>query len=508
MKQPNVILIMLDQLRFDALGCTSQGLVETPAIDSLASMGTLFENAYTPAPSCIPARASLMTGQKPWHTGVLYTGNSAGPYKPGGVMGTSFAHTLPGELVKNGYHAEGVGKMHFFPQRSTLGFSHTILDESGREEDPRFVSDYKEWLLQNNPQCHGITDHGVHWNSYLARPFHLEEAYHPSVWTMNETLSYLEKRDPSVPFFLNVSFARPHSPYDPPQYFFDLYEQRKELPKPLEGGWDDAYASPGEEDSVNAWKGKRSPEIIHRARAGYYGSITHADYQIGRLITTLAKAGLLDDAAIIFTSDHGDMLGDHNLWRKTYPYEGSAHIPLIIKLPKGYRKERQQKRSRVPVSLYDILPTIFSITNTQIPTDCDGMNLVPFCYSDNDHHGRECVSIVHTNCYDKEMDYFALTDGKCKYIYHLRTGKEELFDLSKGPAEAPDDAEAQKEKTLHFRALATKELETWNNGTLQFVKDGLLIPVGDADIVSPHYLMRLSSSPFDWLKYPQKGRRP
>ena len=104
---------MMDQLRFDALGYSSDGMVETPNLDWIASMGTVFSRAYTSSPSCIPARASLMTGQKPWTNGVLFTGDANGPRKMGGVMGCNFDHTLAGELVKNGYHAEGIGKTRF-----------------------------------------------------------------------------------------------------------------------------------------------------------------------------------------------------------------------------------------------------------------------------------------------------------------------------------------------------------------------------------------------------------
>jgi len=120
MNKPNILLIMTDQHRFDCLGCYGNEQIETPNIDWIASKGTIFNNAYTPSPSCIPARASLMTGQDTWNTGILGMGKGQGP------MGIGFQHTLPGELAKAGYHTKGIGKMHFFPQRSLNGFPYVL----------------------------------------------------------------------------------------------------------------------------------------------------------------------------------------------------------------------------------------------------------------------------------------------------------------------------------------------------------------------------------------------
>lgn len=136
MNKPNVLLIMTDQQRWDTLGCYGNAVVETPNLDWLASMGIVFTAAYTSTPSCVPARASLITGMDPWNTGIL--GMGEGQHG----MGVNFAHTLPGELALAGYHTQGVGKMHFHPQRALNGFHHTVLDESGRVGTPGFVSDY------------------------------------------------------------------------------------------------------------------------------------------------------------------------------------------------------------------------------------------------------------------------------------------------------------------------------------------------------------------------------
>ncbi len=494
----NCLLIMMDQLRFDCLGYSSRGLVETPNIDWLASLGTVFTNAYTPSPSCIPARASLMTGQKPWTTGVLFTGNSAGPHKKGGVMGCNFKHTLAGELVKNGYHAEGIGKMHFFPQRSLMGFSHTLIDESGREEDKNFMSDYKTWFLQNNPQMYDITDHGVHWNSWMARPFHASEEYHPSNWTVSESLKYLKNRDPSMPFFLNMSFSRPHSPYDASQYFFDKYRGR-EKPENAHGEWSEKYKP--FDGSVLAWHGDIGQARRDEAWCGYLGSITQTDYQIGRMLTTLNKQKLLDEMLIVFLSDHGDMMGDHYLMRKTYAYEGSAHIPFIVKLPKSLQKEGGQVRTcNDPVSIYDVMPTVLDICGSEIPDECEGLSLKGSC--NGDKLDRRFVEGEHIECYSPEEDNFFVIDGKYKYIYFLRTGAEMFFDLEKDPKETANLVNEQEyeEKVKEFRQQAIAELSSWNTDDCIFAQNGKLSPIKyDKQIISPNYEKRLAESVFKWM---------
>lgn len=137
--------------------------------------GLLFKNAYSAVPSCIPARASLITGQSQNRTGIYGMGLGQKP------MRDDYEHTLPGDLAQAGYHTQGIGKMHFHPQRALNGFHNTILDESGRVADPGFVSDYRSWFEENKPKGAGYRDHGLDWNcSWLARPTHLPEWLHPT----------------------------------------------------------------------------------------------------------------------------------------------------------------------------------------------------------------------------------------------------------------------------------------------------------------------------------------
>jgi arylsulfatase A-like enzyme len=159
--RPNLLLIMTDQHRGDCLGCDGHPVLETPFLDDLAGKGTRFTAAYSAVPSCIPARATLMTGMDQWHTGVLGMGRS------GSSMTTTYSHTLPGELAAAGYHTQGIGKMHFNPQRALLGFHNILLDESSREQTPRFKSDYRKWFEENKTERYGYHDHAVDWNSWI-----------------------------------------------------------------------------------------------------------------------------------------------------------------------------------------------------------------------------------------------------------------------------------------------------------------------------------------------------
>ncbi|MEF3304571.1 arylsulfatase [Paenibacillus sp. GYB003] len=481
MKKPNVLLIMTDQQRWDTIGCCGNKAIETPNLDWLASMGTVFTSAYTPSPSCIPARASLLTGMDPWNTGILGMGRGQGQ------MGVGFRHTLPGELAQAGYHTQGVGKMHFYPQRALNGFHRTVLDESGRVHDPGFVSDYKQWFDRNKSGDYGIVDHGIDWNSWMARPYHAPEFLHPTVWTVNESIKCLKERDPTKPFFLKTSFARPHSPYDPPAYYFDMY-RNKALPEASVGDWASVHDVPEDGASPTAWRGVRSREEIRRARAGYYGSITFIDHQIGRLLIHLQQTGLLHDTVVIFTSDHGDMLGDHHLWRKTYAYEGSAHVPMIVRLPGSFGK--QVRYADRPVTLQDVMPTILEAAGVPIPETVDGRSMLPLTRGDAGGW-REYVHGEHSTCYSEAQEMQYLTDGKHKYVWLPRIDEEQLFDLAADPYECANLAGVpeHRERLLQWRSRMVAALGPRNAGLTE--GDRLIGQAGKPFLVSPNYKERM-----------------
>lgn len=477
---PNVLLIMTDQQRWDTLGCLGSPVVETPNLDYLAADGTVFTRAYSACPSCVPARAMLMTGKNQWNVGILGMGSGQPPCG-------DLEQTLPEHLAAAGYHTQLVGKAHFSPQRSLQGFHNTVLDESARVSDPHFVSDYARWFEQNKPGDVDRYDHGIDMNSWMARPYHLPEYLHATNWTMNETIHFLERRDPTRPFFLVSSFTRPHSPYDAPPYYFEMY-QEKEIPPAAIGSWATINDNPHDAKSPNAWRGRRSDEEIRRARASYYGLITHIDHQIGRLIRYLQQNRLWENTIILFVSDHGDMLGDHHLWRKTYAYEGSAHIPLIVRLPRAMRHGIAAQVD-APVGIQDIMPTILDAAAVPIPSGVDGMSMLPLI---------QCAQVAwrpylhgeHCTCYSEEQEMQYLTDGRWKYIWFPRLGTEQLFDMVSDPLECTDLSGSPQfsGELSHWRHALVQELAPRNAG----LTDGerLVCQAGKPFLMSPHAVTR------------------
>jgi arylsulfatase A-like enzyme len=285
-----------------------------------------------------------------------------------------------------------------------------------------------------------------------------------------------------------TSFARPHSPYDPPSYYFDLYGQ-KELPPPVVGSWAAMHDDAHEARNPNAWRGRRSTEETRRARAAYFGLITHIDHQIGRLLRYLRQHRLFENTLIIFVSDHGDMLGDHHLWRKTYAYEGSAHIPLIVRLPRPLR-ERVCPRVEAPVGLQDIMPTILDAGGVPIPASVDGASLLPLI-RDERVDWRPYIHGEHCTCYSEAQEMHYLTDGHWKYIWFPRLGAEQLFQIESDPSECTDLA-ADPDSTdilLHWRRTLVQVLAPREAGLTD--GDHLVCQAGKPPLLSPKGQERL-----------------
>ncbi|MFO7976138.1 MAG: arylsulfatase [Candidatus Hydrogenedentota bacterium] len=478
MTRPNIILILCDQMRGDAWGADGNKHIHTPNLDYLASLGARFPHAYSAVPSCLPARASLWTGQNQWHTGVLGMGRGQGP------IPNDFPHTIAGELTNAGYRTHLVGKGHFHPQRTPMGFETKELDESGRMPD----SDHRVWFAKHAPDSVTPDDHGVDWNSWHARPWHTEEHLHPTCWTMTRSLEFLRAQGDDRPFFLNISFARPHSPYVPPKHYFDLYSDA-DLPEPHLGEWSAMHDDPETAIEPNAWRGRMRPELIRRARAGYYGSITFIDTQIGRLLNWMQRErpGMLANTWFLFTSDHGDMQGDHNLWRKTYAYEGSARVPFFVVPPRSQGKPCRDVPDEV-VELRDVMPTLLEAAGVSIPDTVDGCSVLPLM-AGREVNWRNYIHGEHCWCYSREQEMQFVTDGRRKYIWLPRIGVEQFFDLEQDSGETVNliDAPKYADEVRRWRDCLVKELAERDCG---WVRDGKLYCPGDEPLVSPFKSIR------------------
>jgi len=430
--RPNLLLLMADQHRADCMGAAGNAAIHTPNLDRLARGGVLFRHAYSSTPTCTPARAALLTGMSPWNHGLLGYGEVAPQY-----------HVEMPRLLHNlDYYTAGVGKMHWHPQRSLHGFDTTLLDESGRIESVDFRSDYRSWFWSETPASDPDAT-GLDWNGYESRPFALPEHLHPTAWIGETAVRFLSEYRQAKPFFLKVSFERPHSPYDPPVRWWNRYAAP--LPAPQAGAWAAKY-KPRSSDRPDIWHGDVGEAAARNSRRGYYGSVSFVDEQIGRILETLDRRGWLNSTLVMYLSDHGDMLGDHCLWRKSYGYEASARVPLILHWPEGLAGAAGRKLD-APAEIRDALPTLLDAAGAAAPPGIDGASLLGPARDPN-VRWREWIDLEHDVCYSPENHWNALTDGRRKFLFHAMTGQEQFFNLEADPHELRDlagDAAARAE---------------------------------------------------------------
>lgn len=470
--RPNILFLMDDQHRGDCLGADGHPSIRTPHLDQLASEGVRFRNAYTSTPSCTPARAALLTGMSPWNHGMLGYSRVAAEYP----------YEKPRALREAGYSAFAIGKQHFHHQRVTHGYEQMVLDESGREMSDDFRSDYRSWFYSQAPNLDPDAT-GIGWNDYPAAAYKLPEELHPTKWTGDVAVRYLESYDRPEPFFLKVSFARPHSPYDPPARFMRNYENA-EIPKAFVGDWADVNR-PRSSDRDDLWHGDLGEEQVRRSRQGYYGNVEFIDEQVGRILETLERRGWYDETLIIFFSDHGDMLGDHHMWRKCYAYEPSSRIPMILRWPTGLVSGERGRTLDHCVELRDVLPTFLDAAGVQPPIELDGRSLLDPARGKADDW-REYIDLEHSTCYSPRNHWNALSDGEWKYVFHALDGAEQLFHLADDPGEEkdlaglPDHADVLRE----WRGRLISHFEERGE---PFLKGGSLVPRPERVVHSPNY---------------------
>lgn len=455
MNKPNILLIMTDEHRADALGGLPGSLVDTPYLTQLRTQGVYFPNAYSACPVCVPARRTLMTGQKPCTHGVMM--NYSTPLE---------GNILPEMLRNAGYQTHLSGKLHLFPERKRYGFESSDWADGCYSSNPD--NDYNRFLQENGLFAEAGLGHGMSYNGYAARPYHMDERFHFSTWCTDTALRFFERRDPTAPFFLNVSYHQPHAPCTPPAYYFNKYMDA-DFPEIPEGNWEADFPNTQNGLPVNAWRVDPNTRPIREYRAGYYGCIEQIDHQIGRLIYKLPK-----NTIIIFLSDHGEMLGDHGWIRKRSAYEGSARIPFMIWMPPAYAKELGIKQGTVvdtPVEIMDVMPTILDIAGIEIPEGVDGMSLLDVM------RGKETDrTYIHGECARLETIGTGtqfVTDGHEKYIWYPALGKEQFFDLREDPQELNDLVKTggHEERIVLWRQRLISELEGRPEG---FVENGKL----------------------------------
>lgn len=476
--RPNIVLICVDQWRGDCLSSLGHPDVQTPYLDRLAGMGAQMSRTYSAAPTCVPARMSLMTGMSPQsHRRVGYQD------------GVTFdvAPTLPQCLKEAGYQTQAIGKMHYWPERTRIGFDDVQLHDGylhvsrDRTRDVAWYDDYLPWL-RDQEGANAVEDYidsGLECNSIVARPWDKAERLHPTNWVVSEAIRWMYRRDPDCPFFLYLSFHRPHAPLDPPAWAFEQYDSA-ELTDPPVGDWADELM----EDEQRSWDPTAlaavyHPRSVHRARAGYFGHMTHIDTQVSRFLQALFEFGVDSNTYVVFISDHGDMMGDHHLWRKGYPYEGSAHVPFLVRgpgIPAGARVDQLTE-------LRDLMPTLLDLAGVPVPEGVDGRSLAPFLRG-QDASWRTYIHGEHT-LFGQSLQWIVYEHFK--YVWYSSWGTEQLFDLADDPHELHNLAsDPHYESALKkARGYLIAELEGREEG---FVDEGDLVtgrPV-HAVLTQPH----------------------
>jgi arylsulfatase len=417
-ERPNILLINTDQQRGDCLGVEGHPVLQTPNMDGIAAAGVRFTHFYSACPSCIATRRCMLSGQDPQTHGMV-------GYR-GGVEWDPPA-TLPGVLREHGYQTWLVGRsMHQYPPRKRYGYDEMETNcHTG-------AFDYDDWLREVGPRdSGGWFGGGVMHNDWTARPWHLDDHLHFTNWTVTRALRFLQRRDPSCPFFLTVGFIAPHPPLQPPAFYLERY-LRSGVPEPIIGDWAEPPEFGRAGDHVSPETVHLTGEALLSARAGYYGLINHVDDQLRRLLNPVIGIDRMtgSNTVVVFTSDHGEMLGDHYMWRKSRAYEPSARVPLLIRAPERFGL-KQASVVDLPATHADLMPTLLDMAGVDIPDSVDGRSLLPLMRGES-VPWREYLHIEHA------PHHQALTDGQEKYLWHPADGREQFFDLASDPTECHD----------------------------------------------------------------------
>ena len=413
MQPANLLFILSDQHQAAAMGCAGHPLLGTPNLDRLAASGTRFSNAYTPCSICVPARASLATGQYVhqignWDNGFPYHGDAP-----------SWGH----RLRDAGIQVDSIGKLHFRGRDDDNGFCREIEPLHVVEGIGDPSSGIRDGTVRRNARP-GIEEAGAGPSTY--------QAY--DIRNRDHAISWLRQRaDDERPWMLFLSFVTPHPPFLAPPETYQLYpHDRIKLPRQWrESDWPrhPAYAAMRRFFTLDR---PFDEATIRRLQAAYYGICSFLDQQIGQVLSTLDSLGLRESTRIIYTSDHGEHLGARGLCGKFSMYDEAAAIPMILSgpdVPAG-------KVSRTPVSLIDCHPAILEALGCPTHSDDSGLpGRSLWRIAREDDHDRRVFAEYHA--VGSRHAYYMLRDMRYKFVYHV-AGPPQLFDMQRDPGELDD----------------------------------------------------------------------
>jgi arylsulfatase A-like enzyme len=437
-RRPNILFLMVDEMRWDAMGCAGHPVVKTPNLDRLARQGVRFHACYTVSPVCSPARASLFTGRYAHVHGVIANGV---PAHPGEIF-------LPSILKHYGYHTAISGKLHFRPIQFDFGFDRFW---SFAAEGPTPELGYQAYLRKKygSPNKWPIVPGTCPWpDDPLGRDvglFKYPKEDFETEWITDRAIEYLRsRRGQGQPWFLFVSYLKPHSPSVEPQPYFSMYNPDS-IPVPK--------LPPNAREMRARQTGQARRHYVDDERmvrvlsALYYGAITHVDEQIGRLLGELEKLGMADDTLILFTADHGNMLGDRGRWFKGVQYEGSVRVPLIWRGPRGASENTGRVIEKV-VENTDIMPSILDAVGIPVPEGVQGRSFLRLARGQDLNWKNRCYSQLRSGM---------VVDGSWKLIDNSLDGSGpfELYNLAEDPKEERDLSQdpRQRERVAEYRRL-------------------------------------------------------
>ncbi len=439
--RPNVLLILSDQHKADCIGAYGNTDVRTPNIDRLAERGITYEQAYCPLPVCTPSRYSLLTG--------LYV-HQHGGWTNHCSLPSGF-DTFPRIFAQNGYRTGAIGKMHFTPTYLDVGFEHMLLAE--QHGPGRYDDDYHRYLMRNElidvvdtldqveEYRRSATD--AYWSSMGAMESNLPEDHHSTTWIGRHAVQELEQWG-SQPSLLMVGFVKPHHPHDPPSPWSTMYNPDTLT---LPAGWQESCPS----DDLLKHRGffahnSYTEATLRRTLALYYGSITHIDHWVGRMLAVLERRNLLENTIVIYMSDHGDYMGYHHMVGKNgYMYDPIVQVPLIVKSANGVAAPA--RRSGL-VSTLDVAPSILESAGLPRGRGMNGLNIFGSGAS------RQAVFAENHG----GSDYMVRTQSH-KLLLSKHPESNRLFDLRADPTESHNLYHAKEHAQI--REQLTRRLMQW-----------------------------------------------
>lgn len=409
---------MADQLRHSSLAAYGHKLVKTPHLDRLAAEGAVFENFYSTSPLCAPARATVMSGLLPSRTGVF---DNAAEF-PSAIP--TWAHYLRRE----GYHTCLSGKMHFVGPDQLHGLEERLTTDIypadfGWTPDWRLKQERIDWWYHNMTS---VLQPGI---AEITNQLEFDDDV---AFQAQRKLYDYARFSPEKPFAMLVSFTHPHDPYAARKQFWDLYRD-EDIDMPRVGIMPRSKLDPHSQRlyDVSAMDDYRVTEgDIRAARHGYYASISYVDSLIGQLVSTLTEMNQIDNTIILFTSDHGDFLGERGLWYKMSYLEPSAHVPMIV-----WGKGITKRRIAEPSSLADIMPTLADIATNgraKLARKADGRSLYSLLKGASENPDAETYGEYLAEGTVAPM--YMLRRGPWKFI-HTPTDPDQLFNLHDDPDE-------------------------------------------------------------------------